>query len=81
MRTYNDSDTVSGATLSKSFCGVCGSILFAENDRHEDVVFVASGSVDAGLDDEDLKPKVEYFCKDRRAWMDGREGVDCRETV
>lgn len=85
LRTYEDSDTVSGATFSRQFCGRCGSSLFASSDREPDVVLVATGSLDrgdrgwgsaAGFADETLRPRVEFFRGEKRGWMEEwrREG-------
>ena len=83
LKGYADHDTVTGATVERQFCGTCGSSLFALNDQHEEMVVVANGSVDEGVENEILRPKLEFFCKDQRAWMVGREegGVDKREVL
>jgi len=46
-------------------------------------VIVMSGTVDEGgeIGDEDLRPKVELFCKDRRGWMSGGDGKRERRDV
>ena len=81
LKTYKDSDTRSGRTVSRSFCGVCGSGLFVESSVKAEFVGVASGSVDGGVEDEVLAPKVEFFCAEKRGWIDGREGSDRREIM
>ena len=81
LKTYKDSDNRSGRTVSRSFCGICGSWLFVENSASAEIVGVANGSVDGGVEDEVLAPKVEFFCSDKRKWMEGREGVDRREVM
>ena len=81
LRTYRDSDTRSGRTVSRSFCGICGSCLFVENSAKAGIVGVANGSVDGGVEDEVLAPKVEFFCAEKMKWMEGREQVDRREVM
>ena len=52
-----------------------------------EVIVVAMGTLDpgaeAGLGEEAMRPKLEYFCRDRRRWLDGREEVevDRKETM
>ena len=81
LRTYRDSDTRSGRTVSRSFCGICGSWLFVENSAKAEIVGVSNGSVDGGVEDKVLAPKVEFFCAEKREWMEGREEVDRREVM
>ena len=81
LRTYDDSDNLSGRTISRSFCGICGSWLFVESNAKAGIVAVASGTVDEGVEDEVLAPKVEAFCAEKRMWMEEREGVDRRDLI
>lgn len=55
-------------------------------EKWPDGIVVCAGGLDEegeGLGVEVLRPKVEYFCRDKREWIEGRgEGkVDCRETM
>ena len=52
-----------------------------ENSAQGEIVGVANGTVDEGLEDGVLKPKVEFFCGQKRGWMEGREGADRREVM
>ena len=55
--------------------------MFTEMDRAADIFVVSTGSLDGGLSDEVLKPKVEYFCKNKRTWMGGIEGAERQDTL
>lgn len=46
MKTYTDRATESGQPLSRTFCGECGSTLFAFTPLREDIVSVAAGTLD-----------------------------------
>ena len=81
LRTYRDSDTRSGRTVSRSFCGRCGSWLFVANRAMAGSGGVATGAVAGCVEDEVLAPKVEFFCAEKMKWMEGREQVDRREVM
>ena len=82
LRTYEDRDTVTGSTVFRQFCGKCGSSLFATNSEREGLVCVTNGTVDGGeVGDEELRPKLEIFCKDRRGWLPPGEGVKRKDVL
>ncbi|KNG91405.1 DUF636 domain protein [Aspergillus nomiae NRRL 13137] len=70
LRTYKDNATHNGSTVERSFCGNCGSNLFCQNkETAADFFIVASGTMDLEAE-QTWVPVVEFFCKDRRAWLD-----------
>ncbi|KAL6716572.1 hypothetical protein ACLMJK_006139 [Lecanora helva] len=87
LKIYRDSDTDSGSTITRQFCGDCGSNLFAGNDeKMPDAILVCGGTLNDEenlLGEEALTPKLEFYCKDRRAWVEGgnKEGVTCKEMM
>ncbi|OGM44203.1 DUF636 domain protein [Aspergillus bombycis] len=70
LRTYKDSATHNGSTVERLFCGNCGSNLFCENkEKAPDLFIVASGTMDLEAG-QTWVPVVEFYCKDKRAWLD-----------
>lgn len=56
LKSYTDAATQSGRPLTRTFCGECGSTLFAFTPLREDIVSVAAGSLDGF---EDWAPDTE----------------------
>ena len=54
--------------------------MFAVSEGIPGSIIVCSGSVDAGLEDEVLAPKVEFFCKSKVGWMVPGRDVERRDT-
>ena len=75
--------------MSRHFCRDCGSGLYASSGEEAapGVMAVRMGTLDVGaevgLGEEAMRPRVEYFCRERRKWLDGREegGVDRKPTM
>jgi len=80
LKSYADSNTLSGTEVSRQFCGACGSTMFASTPNRAEFILVSAGTVDGGLDDEVLAPKTELFCKDKRSWMGMGKVVDSRDA-
>jgi len=74
MKTYADTMTDSGQTLIRTFCGECGSTLFAFTPLREDIVSIAAGSLD---DFESWVPNTEQYCMHRADFL---AKVDCVEA-
>lgn len=55
----------SGATVTRLFCGICGSPLFGRNTGMPGFMTVSLGALDAS---DDLTPQVVVFARTRRAW-------------
>jgi hypothetical protein len=73
-KSYKDSNTISGNTLTRFFCGDCGSPIYLTNEKFKGLVILYSGA----LDDNGVKsvsPKGELFTHNRRGWFPGVEGA------
>ncbi|KKK26310.1 hypothetical protein P175DRAFT_0533432 [Aspergillus ochraceoroseus IBT 24754] len=81
LATYEDRATSSGQALQRSFCSICGSCLFVQNEISErnGIIAVTSGTIN---DRSGLQPTLEYWCQRRRSWLQpgGIEGSERRET-
>jgi len=55
----------SGSTVTRLFCGDCGSPLFGRNSGMPGVMTVTVGTLD---DPAGLEPQVVVFARSRRAW-------------
>lgn len=62
----------SGATVTRLFCGACGSPLFGRNTGMPGVMTVTLGTLDAS---DGLTPQVAIFARSRRAWDTPDPGV------
>ncbi|KAG9245510.1 glutathione-dependent formaldehyde-activating enzyme [Calycina marina] len=67
INVFEDKTPESGAIVSRSFCGNCGSPLFLASSKHPENVTVTSGTMD--LEDGMWKPKMEFYCKRKPSWM------------
>jgi hypothetical protein len=65
---YADSNTDSGETLNRHFCGGCGASLYLTVPHHPEIVSVMRASID-GFDGGGLKPHWELYTKDRWEWV------------
>ena len=54
-----------GNTVTRLFCGSCGSPLFGKNSGMPGFMTVSLGTLDAS---DDLIPQVEIFMRSQRAW-------------
>ena len=54
-----------GNTVTRLFCGMCGSPLFGKNSGMPGVMTVTLGTLDAS---DALKPQVAIFARTRRVW-------------
>ncbi|CAF1420769.1 unnamed protein product [Adineta steineri] len=62
-KTYKDSDTDSGVTIERSFCGNCGSSIYGLSPNRPGMWVVRYG-----LFNEIPEPSMEIYCKDRPSW-------------
>ena len=86
LKTFEDKDTLSGSTVSRKFCGKCGSNLFATNSVREELVVVMNGTIDndegsKGARVEALRPSMEIFCKDKRGWFPEGDVLDRKDVM
>ncbi|ORX98685.1 Mss4-like protein [Clohesyomyces aquaticus] len=74
IKTYEDSNTDSGGTINRQFCGNCGSPLFTTNASYPELIIVTSGSLEKDVG-RFWVPKMELYCKGRRAWLGAVNGT------
>ncbi|CAF1381517.1 unnamed protein product [Rotaria sordida] len=65
-KIYQDSNTDSGTTLERAFCGNCGSPVYGKNPKFIDLI-----AVRLGLFDQLPKPGMALYCKNRPEWDKG----------
>ncbi|KAH8203380.1 hypothetical protein TruAng_002475 [Truncatella angustata] len=73
LKTYVDGSPLSGNTLERSFCSICGSRVRNEATRRKGVMAVVPTGIIDG-DKAGLKPRFEFFCKNREEWVAKVEG-------
>jgi hypothetical protein len=54
-----------GNTVTRLFCGICGSPLFGKNSGMPGVMTVSMGTLDAS---DGMMPQVAIFARTRRDW-------------
>ncbi|EME80239.1 uncharacterized protein MYCFIDRAFT_31314 [Pseudocercospora fijiensis CIRAD86] len=65
LKAYKDSDTKSGNTLSRYFCGNCGSSLYLTNSAIKGFVALHCGN----LEGMKMRPIMELFPEDKPSWI------------
>ena len=73
---YIDSDTLSGRSVKRYFCGKCGSPIYSELCDQPDIVILKTGTMD---DTSAFSPMFHAWCSTRQNWVDLAEGVPQRE--
>ncbi|KAH8653577.1 Mss4-like protein [Xylariales sp. PMI_506] len=67
LRLYEDINSVSGKVNNLWFCGKCGSPVRTASSGFKGFVVVPIGILDG--DNEDLKPRSEFFCIRKASWL------------
>lgn len=85
LKSYGQSETIgsprNGHTMTNSFCGHCGTLMYREGSGAPGSLFMRVGTVDDfALHETRLKPSVEYFTKDRVAWLQPIPGCEQKEA-
>ncbi|KXT06348.1 hypothetical protein AC578_9127 [Pseudocercospora eumusae] len=65
LKVYKDSNTKSGNTLSRHFCGNCGSPLYLSNSAIKGFVVLHCGN----LEGTKTQPIMELFPEDKLSWI------------
>jgi len=71
-KLYEDSDTASGNTVQRFFCGNCGSPIYSAIDAQPDNIFLKTGTMD---DTTGFTPQFHAWCDTKQPWVDLEEGV------
>ena len=69
---YKDSDTVSGNTVERYFCGNCGSPIYSAIPDQPDTLFLKTGTLD---DTSGFSPQFHAWCDTKQNWVELKEGV------
>jgi hypothetical protein len=70
-------DSEAGNTVTRMFCGACGSPLFGKNTGMPDHMTVSMGALE---NSDDLAPQVAIFTRSKRAWDDVAGNVTAFEA-
>ena len=66
-KLYEDSDTESGNTVERHFCGNCGSPIYSAIPSQPDVLFLKTGTLDRT---EGFTPGFHVWCDSKQSWVD-----------
>ena len=69
---YADSDTNSGNTVERYFCGRCGSPIYSAIPGQPDTYFLKTGTMD---DTHAFQPMFHVWCDTKQNWVKLDEGV------
>lgn len=71
-KLYADSDTDSGNTVERYFCGRCGSPIYSAIPSQPDVLYLKTGTLD---DTSSFRPQFQVWCDSKQNWVRLEEGV------
>ncbi len=66
-----------GNTVTRLFCGTCGSPLFGKNTGMPGFMTVAMGTLDTS---DGMLPQVEIFTRNQRAWDHPNPAIESYDT-
>ncbi|MDP6377324.1 MAG: GFA family protein [Pseudomonadales bacterium] len=69
---YEDSDTESGNTVQRYFCGRCGSPIYSALPSQPDTVFLKTGTLD---DTSGFQPQFNVWCDTKQSWVEIDESL------
>lgn len=72
LKLYEDSDTRSGGTVERYFCGNCGSPVYSAVPAYADQVFLKTGTLD---DTSNFAPQFHAWCSTKQSWVELEEGI------
>ncbi len=71
-KLYRDSDTASGNSVERYFCGNCGSPIYSALPDQPDMLFLKTGTLD---DTSSFRPGFHVWCDSKQSWVKLDEGV------
>jgi hypothetical protein len=71
-KLYQDSDTKSGNSVQRFFCGDCGSPIYSGLSANPDTIYLKTGTLD---DTSDFQPQFHVWCDTKHNWVEIAEGV------
>ena len=74
LATYETRASPGAAPFLRSFCGRCGSPVFARGDAYPGIVFVKVGTLD---EPAAASPTMHMWCDERLPWVRTADDVPC----
>ena len=71
-KLYQDSDTSSGNTVERYFCGNCGSPIYSVIPSQPDTLYLKTGTLD---NTSSFIPQFHVWCDTKQSWVQLEEGV------
>ena len=78
MKLYSDSDTDTGNTVERYFCGNCGSPIYSAVPDSPDVFFLKTGTL---ADTTTFTPQFHIWCSSKQNWVDLAEDVPAMQKA
>ena len=72
MKIYKDSETDTGNTLERHFCGECGSSIYSAVPDSPVVLFIKTGTMD---DTSSVTPQLHIWCSSKHNLVGLEDGV------
>tara|TARA_Y100001933_G_scaffold124449_1_gene124210 strand:- start:237 stop:578 length:342 start_codon:yes stop_codon:yes gene_type:complete len=66
-KVYVDTDTDSGASVERFFCGACGSPIYSALPSQPNVIYLKTGTLD---DTSEFKPSIHVWASTRQNWVE-----------
>ena len=67
LKLYVDSDTDTGNTVNRYFCGQCGSPIYSEVPGQPGMAFIKAGTLD---DTDDFVAMFHCWCSKKQNWVE-----------
>ena len=71
-KLYEDSETRSGDTVARYFCGTCGSPIYSALPSQPDAIYLKTGTMD---DTSAFQPMFHVWCETKQNWVELADGV------
>jgi hypothetical protein len=71
-KLYQDSNTKSGNSVQRFFCGNCGSPIYSGLSANPDTIYLKTGTLD---DTNEFQPQFHVWCDTKQNWVEIAEGV------
>jgi hypothetical protein len=71
-KCYSDSDTDSGGTVQRFFCGNCGSPIYSLVPGQDEIMFLKTGTLDNA---DDFTPGFHIWCDRKQPWVEIPAGM------
>jgi len=71
-KLYQDSNTISGNTVERFFCGNCGSPIYSAIPSQPDTLYLKTGTLD---DTSGFTPQFHVWCDSKQHWVELEKDV------